>query len=259
MFKPEIISTGVIASVLFFELLLPYRKKSLNFSHLARNATLTTVNAVINILLFSFANAALFQLLNRYGLGLLNLWDMAFGVRLLISFLFLDFWMYCWHRINHEYKFFWNFHLVHHTDQAMDFSTAFRFHPFEIILSSLLNIIIYLALGLNVVELMFYRSISQAVILFHHSDIRMNDNSDALLRLFFVTPHMHRVHHSRKRSETDSNYSVVFSFWDRIFGTFKIVDLDNVIYGLEYFRTVRNKKLTALFLQPYRYLKGDVL
>lgn len=259
MFKPVYISTFVIISVLCFELLLPFRKKNFNLGHLKRNAILAIINALLNFYLFALAYAVLFNFVQFYGLGLLNLLELSFGWRLFVSFLILDFWMYSWHRINHEYKFFWNFHLVHHTDQAMDFSTGFRFHPFEIILSSSLNLVIFFALGLNFAELLFYRSISQAIILFHHSDIRINENVDKLLRLVFVTPYMHRVHHSRKRTETDSNYSVVFSFWDRVFGTLKIVDLDSVIYGLEYFRTIRNKKLISLLLQPYRYIKGDVL
>lgn len=259
MFKQNYISFLIIALVLGLEWVYPFRKKTFGFCHFTVNVFLALISGLLNALSQAMFLLLIFEFIKRYDLGLLNLINCSFSIRILLSFIVLDFWMYCWHRLNHEYKFFWHFHLVHHTDQAMDMSTAFRFHPLEIVLSIAFNSVIFLALGLNLAELVFYKSLAQFFILFHHSDINLDKNVDGLLRSMFVTPRMHRVHHSCIRTETDSNYSVVFSIWDRIFKTYKLVDQESIVYGLEYFRTIRNKNLLALLLQPYRYHKGDIL
>ncbi len=144
------------------------------------------------------------------GLGLPG-WAHAAGAVLLF-----DAWSYAWHRINHEIPFFWRFHRVHHSDPNMDVTTANRFHIGEIFFSSLFRIPLIALLGIYLWELVLYETLMFAVVQFHHSDIDIHPKVDRILRAVIVSPNMHRVHHSRWQPETDSNYSSLFSFWDRM-------------------------------------------
>jgi sterol desaturase/sphingolipid hydroxylase (fatty acid hydroxylase superfamily) len=64
----------------------------------------------------------------------------------------------------------------------------------------------------------------RAVVLFHHSNVRLPRRLDRGLIAMVVTPAMHRVHHSRWQPETDSNYGSVFPYWDLLFGSFRLRD-----------------------------------
>ncbi|TVQ90325.1 MAG: fatty acid hydroxylase family protein [Chromatiaceae bacterium] len=139
-----------------------------------------------------------------------------------LVFVLFDLWMYLWHRMNHRLSLLWRFHQVHHTDTAMDATTALRFHPGEIILSNLLRLPVIALLGMGMVHLLVYQSVMLVVILFHHSNLRVPDWLDHGLRPLLVPPSLHRVHHSHLRVETDSNYGTVFSVWDRLFGSLVI-------------------------------------
>jgi sterol desaturase/sphingolipid hydroxylase (fatty acid hydroxylase superfamily) len=200
-----------------------------------RNGTLAALNGALGALLAPLLLGAI-ALAEQHGLGLRH-WlplDGALGVVLavLLSVLLFDLWMYAWHRANHEIPFLWRFHQVHHTDPAMDATTALRFHPGELLISSLLNLVIVIALGLGMTELILYKSLMLPVILFHHSNLNLPGRWDARLRWLVVPPSMYRVHHSRIPRETNSNYGTVFSFWDRLFGSFRLrPDPEAIVFG----------------------------
>jgi sterol desaturase/sphingolipid hydroxylase (fatty acid hydroxylase superfamily) len=85
-----------------------------------------------------------------------------------------------------------------------------------------------------------------------HANIKMNSNLDRFLRLLIVTPHMHKVHHSRDRKETDSNYSNIFCFWDRVFGTFTAeIEIQKLRYGLDGFDVRERQTLEGLLKMPF--------
>jgi sterol desaturase/sphingolipid hydroxylase (fatty acid hydroxylase superfamily) len=162
------------------------------------------------------------QLAETQGFGLCRSVELGWPLCALLSFLLFDLWMYTWHRANHEVPFLWRFHRVHHTDPAMDSTTALRFHPGEILLSTMANCLVVMALGMSLEMLVLYKSVMVLVILFHHSNLAVPDRLDAGLRAVIVPPSMHRVHHSEIRAETDSNYGTVFSLWDRLLGSFRL-------------------------------------
>jgi sterol desaturase/sphingolipid hydroxylase (fatty acid hydroxylase superfamily) len=186
-------------------------------------------------------------------LGLCNALNLPWPLCALATFVLFDLWMYAWHRANHVVPFLWRFHRVHHTDPAMDSTTALRFHPGEIVLSALANCLVLMALGMSLGMLVLYKSLMVLVILFHHSNLDVPARLDARLRRVIVPPSMHRVHHSHIRAETDSNYGTVFSFWDRLFGSFRLrPDPQNIRFGIGVWDE-------AAWQQPLRLLRLPLL
>jgi sterol desaturase/sphingolipid hydroxylase (fatty acid hydroxylase superfamily) len=231
-----IVGLSVLIALLVLETTLPfYRGRSQLLRHGVRNGSLALINGITAIAaapLLALAAAAS----EYYQIGLLH-WLRApsFSNALLVgavAVLSLDLWMYLWHRANHQFRLLWRFHQVHHTDPAMDATTALRFHPGEFLLSSLLIPIVVLVLGIGLTELTLYKALMLTVILLHHSNVALPDHVEAQLRRLIVPPSMHRVHHSRIPSETDSNYGSIFSFWDRLFGTYRIRrDVASIEFG----------------------------
>jgi sterol desaturase/sphingolipid hydroxylase (fatty acid hydroxylase superfamily) len=184
--------------------------------------------------------------------GLLNLLNLPPVITVATSMLLFDVWMYLWRRANHEIGFLWRFHRVHHSDPEMDATTAVRFHTGEILISSALRLGVIPLLGITIYQLLVYEMLLLPVILFHHSNVRLSERLDRWLRLIIVTPAIHRIHHSRLRVETDSNYSSVFSFWDRIAGTFRLRrDGQPVNFGLDEFDGEEWQRLSGLMVMPF--------
>lgn len=144
--------------------------------------------------------------------------DLLASIALVVGY---DFWMYLWHRLNHQVPFFWRFHRFHHQDEAMDVTTGFRFHPMELALSELLRLPALMLLGMGATELALYNLLAFPVILLHHSNVALPERLDKALAIAIPSPNLHRVHHSAKREETDSNYGSLLSIWDRMFGSLR--------------------------------------
>ncbi|MHB8521637.1 MAG: sterol desaturase family protein [Limisphaerales bacterium] len=177
--------------------------------------------------------------------------ELPAAARLAIGLLLFDAWMYGWHRLNHRLRFLWRFHRTHHSDPRMDVTTAHRFHLGEIIFSSSLRIPVLALLGLSLAELAVYETVQFMVVQWHHANIALPPRLDRWLRLFVVTPAMHKVHHSRWGPETDSNYSSLLSIWDRIFRTFRLrADPRSIVFGLDHFDDPEQQTLAGLFKTP---------
>lgn len=212
--------------------------------------------AVINALLirFLFTGLILFFLTgtNRYFPGFLGYFEFPFLLRMIISFIFLDMLTYFWHRINHRVRFFWMFHRAHHTDTHMDATTAFRFHPGEIVFSVFFRLPFLMLMGIPLTDLLLYEIILNVSVLFHHSNWSFSAKTDFLLRGMIVTPYMHRYHHSANMKECNSNYSSVFSFWDRIFGTYTSpVSPETVKIGLNILRDRKWQRPWGILSTPF--------
>jgi sterol desaturase/sphingolipid hydroxylase (fatty acid hydroxylase superfamily) len=190
--------------------------------HAARNLALGLLNAVALILLAAPLIARVSAWAEDGGFGLLRVLSLPPAVAVAAAFLLFDAWMYLWHRANHTFSFLWRFHRLHHSDAEMDATTAVRFHVGETLISSVLRLAVIPLLGVTVHQLLIYETLLLPVILFHHGNVRFPERLDRWLRLLVVTPAIHRVHHSRLRAESDSNYSSVFSFWDRVAGTLRL-------------------------------------
>jgi sterol desaturase/sphingolipid hydroxylase (fatty acid hydroxylase superfamily) len=183
----------------------------------------------IGNLLVSFAlNAALSGVVS-YALtsstnnqfGLLHQLHLPFFVTLVTGILLSDLNGYVAHRLYHKIPLFWRFHRVHHSDIEMDASSALRMHPFEFIFQATTQSTVLPLLGVSNSSFVIYVAFSLPLFIINHANIKFPDWYEKYVSILFITPNWHRVHHSSRQNETDSNYADVFTFWDRIFATHK--------------------------------------
>ena len=224
--------------------------------HGVKNLVLGIFNALVIGLIFVALWWTAAEWARAHDFGLLNWLDLPNWTQVVGAFLFFDAWMYLWHRLNHRVPFLWRFHRTHHSDPKMDVTTASRFHLGEIVLSSILRVPVIALLGLELWHLALYETAMFTVVQIHHANIALPKWLDRSLRLLIVTPFMHKVHHSRWQPETDSNYSSLFSFWDRLFGTFRArVDFSAFQFGLEEFDRPEHHTLVGLLATPVKKVR----
>ena len=154
--------------------------------------------------------------------GFNYLYNLPSWIEGLIAFLLLDYGNYIWHILNHKSPFLWRFHLVHHTDHDLDVTTAFRFHFGELMGSVVYRGAITFLSGASPMMVLIYEILFESATQFHHSNWKLPFAFEKKLNKIIVTPRMHGIHHSVIRNETDSNFSVVFSFWDRLHQTIDV-------------------------------------
>ncbi len=221
------------------------------FKHAGRNAAVAALNVLLFSLLFAGLIAQVAGWAQAHGIGLLHLIAWPGWAETLAALLLFDAWMYLWHRANHFVPFLWRFHRMHHSDPQMDVTTGVRFHPGEIILSSLLRLAVLPLLGMTLGQLVLYELILLPVILFHHSNVALPERWDRLLRILIVSPNMHRVHHSDKVYELNSNYASVLSCWDRLARSFALRrDPKTLRYGLKEFQRPEVQTVRGMLLTP---------
>lgn len=201
--------------------------------HVVPNAGLTVIVLLTNLGLSSAA-AGVADFAASHRTGLLFLTHLPAWIEAVIGIAALDFFAYVAHVLLHRMPFAWRFHSVHHSDEAVDVTTAFRQHPGETVWRVLWQLPAILLFGLPLWIVAAYVAVSATNAQLEHASIRLPERWDRALRLLFVTPDMHKVHHSRLQPETDSNYSNIFSVWDRAFGTYTgRVDFRTLRYGLD--------------------------
>ena len=221
--------------------------------HASRNLVIALFNIGFIALMFSGIISVVATWNQNMNFGLLIFLDLPLAIETGIALLLFDGWMYLWHRANHEIPFLWRFHRMHHSDREIDVTSATRFHIGELILSSVLRLGVIPLLGLELWQLVLYEVMLLPVIQFHHSNVNLPERWDRLLRTIIVSPNMHRVHHSRIQLETDSNYSSVFSFWDRLARTFRRrEDLRAIEFGLLEFDDLKWQTILGMLRTPFR-------
>ena len=152
------------------------------------------------------------------------------------------------------------FHIVHHSDQAVDVSTTLREHPGENIIRLSFTLLWVFISGTAFWVLMLRQIIQAFTTLFAHMNYRLPDRVDRIIGLLFITPNLHQVHHHYKQPYTDSNYGDVLSIWDRLFGTFKKLSVDKLVFGVD---THMSKEDTDKFISlaklPFgKYRKNSI-
>ena len=156
----------------------------------------------------------------QHEIGLLNQVAWPLWMKVVVSLLVLDFAIWTQHLASHKIPIFWRLHQVHHADRDIDVTTAVRFHPVEIALSMLWKIVVVVTLGAPPLAVFLFEVILNACAMFNHANIALPAWLDRALRFLIVTPDMHRVHHSVRFREHDSNYGFNLSIWDRLFRTY---------------------------------------
>jgi sterol desaturase/sphingolipid hydroxylase (fatty acid hydroxylase superfamily) len=184
------------------------------------NFALTAANiAIMGILPLS--QLAMADLARDQGFGLLNMGDGGPFLGLVVTFLAFSLQSWAVHLAMHKIPVLWRVHRVHHTDTHLDISTTVRFHPVEFIIQLPVSAAVILALGAPPSAVILYGIFDAVVNAFSHANLRLPARLDRALGLVIVTPHLHRVHHSPIRPETDSNFGATLPLWDRLFGTFR--------------------------------------
>jgi len=137
------------------------------------------------------------------------------------------------HWVQHKVPAMWKFHLIHHSDQQVDTTTANRHHPVESVVRFFFTALAVLLLGTPMWMVFLYQSLSVVLSQFNHANIRLPEGLDRAISWFIVSPNMHKVHHHYLMPHTDTNYGNIFSVWDRLFGTFQTLSKEDLIYGID--------------------------
>ena len=228
-----------------------YRHQNGRVRHAIPNVALTVLLVLTNLAL-SFSSAYLADFTVRHGLGLFPLLVISPGMQAVLGVLALDLFGYFAHVVLHKSWLGWQFHRVHHSESAVDVTTAFRQHPGETVWRLLWQLAGIVVFGIPLWIVIIYLIISALNAQLEHANIKLKGGLDSVLRLMIVTPHMHKAHHSRDQRETDSNYSNIFSFWDRLFGTYTAqIDFRKLRYGLDGFDTEERQTLRGLLKMPF--------
>ncbi|MSN26732.1 MAG: sterol desaturase family protein [Geobacter sp.] len=193
------------------------------------------------------------------GWGVLNLVALPFWSKVLIAFMVFDLIIYLQHRAFHRIPILWRLHRIHHTDLDLDVSSGIRFHPIEIIISICIKMAVVVLIGAPPLAVVLFEIILNATSLFNHGNMAIPLPVDRWLRLFLVTPDMHRVHHSVIPRETDSNFCFNFPWWDRLMGTYRaqpVAGHDAMQIGLKEFRSAGQLGLLHLLVLPFKGRRG---
>ena len=213
---------GIFAIMAIWELIAPRRRLTQSKGvRWANNVGLVFFNSFLLRLVFPTAAVGMALFARDHGWGLLNYFQVPYALAVVGAVLTLDFFIYLQHVMVHAVPVLWRLHRVHHADLDYDVTTGARFHPIEILLSMLIKFAVIVVLGPPVLAVILFEIVLNATSMFNHSNVRIPAGIDGVLRLFVVTPDMHRVHHSVEDDETNSNFGFNLPWWDRLFGTYR--------------------------------------
>jgi len=244
---------AAMAAIAVLETAIPLRARGRwSRAHLGPNLALTFLTFATNAL-FSAALVMLLAWQQASGFGVLRLFSPPPRLELAIVLGVLDFAFYVTHVAMHKIPGFWRFHRVHHSDPAVDVTTTIRQHPGESVIRYAFLAVFASALGASPGAFAVYRAAVALNGLLEHANLRAPLWLDQLLALVTTWPHLHKVHHSRAGEQTDTNYSNLFSIWDRLFSTFTPSrEGANVVYGLEGFDDPATQTTAGLLALPFR-------
>ena len=247
---------GILVAMAIWEVAAPRRRIEIpRVIRWTNNLGVVVIDTILVRLTYPIVAVGLALTAQENGWGLFNIFEAPTWVAVLASIIILDLAIYLQHVMFHAVPALWRLHRMHHADQAIDVTTGLRFHPIEILMSMGVKFAVVLALGPPAVAVLVFEVILNATAMFNHSNVRIPLNIDRVLRLFVVTPDMHRVHHSIDRAETDSNYGFNLPWWDRLLGTYTAQPRkghEDMTIGIEQFRTVRDQWLDKMLIQPVR-------
>lgn len=244
---------GALAVASLVEVIVPLRQQSRRSNgRLATNLWLLAITLGLAMLLnLTLALGAAY--VARNGSGLLQLLAIGPIASFVVALLALDGATYLVHRLLHQIPFLWRVHLVHHIDASVDATTAFRQHPIEGVLRFAFIAVPAWVLGAPPAAIAVYRLLGALNSVLEHANIRVPRVLDRVFVLLWVTPDMHKVHHSRERVETDSNYANLFSFFDRVFLTFTPSTRGpSVRYGIRGYDAREHQSIGAVLWLPFQ-------
>ena len=255
----------LIAALFVLERVFPLRTPKASLANrMVVNVGLGALALVTAVWVVTPVAAAAWDVGNSYPLGILNWIALPVVAEAILSFLLFDLSFYYWHRANHSVPMLWRLHVVHHLDPDLDVTTTFRFHLGEIALSAGFRALQILLIGGPVWGAIIYELAFQLNTAFQHSNLRLPIRVERWLNLVIVTPRMHGIHHSKLEHETNSNWSSVFPFWDRLHGSLRLDIPQSLIdIGIPGYSRPTDNRLWHALVMPFRaqreYWQGPVM
>ncbi len=248
---------GMLLVMALWEVLAPRRALTVSKAvRWANNLGIVFFNSFLLRLLFPAAAVGVAAFAAEHGWGLFNYYDLPFWLAAVLSVAAMDFIIYLQHVMVHAVPLLWRLHRMHHADLDYDVTTGARFHPIEIILSMLIKFATIVVLGPPVVAVVIFEIMLNATAMFNHGNVRLPLGLDRVLRLFLVTPDMHRVHHSVEDDEANCNFGFSLPWWDRLFGTYRAQPRgghEGMSIGIHKFRTPKEASwLPGMLLLPFK-------
>jgi len=252
-----LLTLGLILLFALFEHFFPRVK---NTTKLSRILVLFVVAILANGLVWLFKTALYFDivsLLLKLQIFSVSKLEIPTTFVFILCILMLDLLVYVVHFLSHKITFLWKLHAIHHADEHIDAKTSVLQHPLETLVGSLCVLSFSVILGIPVIAVILYVGIGTVHNVFSHANVALPTILERLLRLLIVTPDMHRTHHSIEYKEGNSNFGQVFSFWDRIFGTYvahPATGEEKLIVGLVASEKPTSFTVSGLLLHPFRNL-----
>lgn len=257
-------SAILVGGLVLFSLLetgIPLLRKPYNrWSHAAINIFFTLTTVIVNfVLAFILLRGSEWAVANHFGI-LQWLPEMPLWLYMILGLLLLDLiGAYFVHWAEHQVKWMWRFHLIHHTDPYVDTTSANRHHPGESVFRLAFTTLGAVLAGADWWIVMMYQSMSAGLSQFNHANIVMPQWLERPLGWLIVTPSMHRVHHHYVLPYTNSNYGNIFSFWDRLLGTYMMMPQQDIVFGIDtYMHPEEHSKVGRLLTIPFEKYRAPV-
>jgi sterol desaturase/sphingolipid hydroxylase (fatty acid hydroxylase superfamily) len=252
---------GIFVITALWEVAAPRRRLTVSkASRWFGNIGIVVINTVVLRLLFPAAAVGVALWVGKMGWGLFNIVTAPYWVKVVLSAILLDFVIYLQHVMFHAVPVLWRLHMMHHADLDYDLTTGARFHPIEIVLSMVVKTAAIVVLGAPALGVIIFEILLNGTAMFNHGNIWIPLGVDRVLRLFVVTPDMHRVHHSVFPSETNSNFGFNLPWWDRLMGTYRAQPSrghEGMTIGLNQFRDQSRLTLPWMLILPFAGSPGS--
>jgi sterol desaturase/sphingolipid hydroxylase (fatty acid hydroxylase superfamily) len=247
---------GIILAVMgigaLLEIVVPMSAaKVWNLDRRSANLGLTALSFASNWLLASLAAVAA---LSFRPAGLMARLAWPSWIEVLTGIVIIDFSVgYLSHRTMHMWPPMWRFHQIHHNDPFVDVTTTYRTHPVETVWRFLFAIVPIWLLGIPAQAVVIQRLLQATNGVIEHANIRLWPPLDRVLSLVFVTPNVHKIHHSRKVAEANSNYANLVTLYDRLLGTYTPAERAAAVeYGLDDADPSKLGSFPALLSMPFQ-------
>jgi sterol desaturase/sphingolipid hydroxylase (fatty acid hydroxylase superfamily) len=246
----------ILSAMVVWELLAPRRDQNIGRgTRWPGNLGIVAIDTLLVRLAFPVTAIALALLAETRGWGLFNALEFPLWAAIPLGVILLDLAIYLQHILFHAVPALWRLHRMHHADLEFDVTTGIRFHPIEILLSMGIKLGVVVALGTPAFAVLMFEILLNATSMFNHGNVKLPAHLDRILRWIVVTPDMHRVHHSIKPRETNSNFGFNLPWWDRLFGTYRDqpeAGHVGMTIGIDQFRDVGELRVDRMLTQPFR-------
>ncbi len=248
---------GIFAVMAIWEFVAPRRARAVSRGERwSANLVIVALNSLLVRFLIPTTAVGVATAMEARSAGLLHIVELPDWLTFVVAIVLLDLAIYFQHVLFHAVPTLWRLHRMHHADVDVDVTNGLRFHPIEILLSALIKMGVIAALGAPAAAVVVFEVLLNGLAMFNHSNVNIPDRADRALRWLFVTPDMHRIHHSWHTKEHNSNYGFNLSLWDRVFGTYIRYPQDgqkNMVLGLRDWRGPQWRRLHRMLLQPFTH------